>query len=182
MATIVRSIKANGAFERAVREAAGRAIKPKLDLLARQIPQSIDSIVEREFNTGRDGDRRRPGGHLHGSFRASVTRGTGNVFAVIEITSDAPAVKVNSLNNGSRPHEIGAGKKVSFPTTDYGGQYKKSAKFFAARKNASITSSTVVDGPVQHPGTIGSFFMQRGAESAIRSVFKVSVRFPRGGH
>lgn len=128
----------------------------------------VNQIVEREFHAARTTTSRRPGRHLLGSFTADVKLTSGPYPVVITLRSTAPAVKVNVLNNGSAPHEIGAdGRRIAFPSA------------------AGTTSPRTGDkrlvrrGPIQHPGTQAHWFMQRALEQAVAEVYRKTVRIPR---
>lgn len=177
---VTRGLTTNTVFGRQLEAAVNAAIAKDADRLAAEAVRRVDAIVAKEFNNARTGDRRRPGKHLHGSFTAKVTVGSGPYPVVITLESDAPTVKVKSLNKGSAPHEIGAdGGRIAFRSGTTGGQTRRGAAFFKQRQAVPSGRGVVVKGPVQHPGTLPSWFMQRALEQAVAAVYHKTVRIPR---
>lgn len=180
----VRGLGNNSAFAKAIRDAAAPEVMRMLQETAKDAERRADEIVAREFNNGRSPDRRRPGPHLLGNFVGEANRTSGgNLIGQVTLRSRAAAVKVKALNYGSSPHEIGAGGEwLKFPRSEIGGQYKKNAKYFKQRKAQGSQAGgkyVVVKGPVEHPGTLGSHFLERALEQAVRARLRSTVIIPR---
>jgi hypothetical protein len=180
-AIVDHSFSNTSAFAAAIEKAAEPQVRQMMQETADEAARIANEIVAKEFNTARAPGRRKPGPHLAGSFRGEVVGGGGGkVVGTIRLRSTAAAVKVNSLNSGSVAHEIGAdGRTLAFPGTTSAGGYKRSAAFIKQRKSAKAGRSVVVKGPVQHPGTIGSHFMERAMERAVRARLRTAVTIPR---
>lgn len=188
MAVVVtKAITANSALGRQIAQQINRQIAVDAERVAAAAVRHVDDIVAREFKNSRPGTDRRPGRHLLGSFTANVTVGAGGDFpVVITLRSSAPAVKVLSLNGGSAPHEIGGdGRKLSFPAPIRGGGAQHGINLFRQRQ-ATVgrvagrkSGAMVVPGPVHHPGTRSSWFMQRAVEQAVVEVYGRKIRLPR---
>lgn len=177
---------AGSAFAKAIEDAAADQVMVLLEETARDAERRADIIVAREFNNARAVDRRRPGPHLLGNFVASVERvNGGGLIAQVTLRSRAASVKVAALNYGSGEHEIGSdGRRLAFPRSDIGGQYKRSARYFKQRKALGPQAGgklVVVKGPVHHPGTKASHFLERALEQAVRARLRSSVVIPRDG-
>lgn len=174
--TVSTNIGSSSAFAEKVLNASRSQATRLLNDVGREAVRRADQIVEREFNTARPENRRHGGARLKGSFTSTVARGSGRVLAVLSLSSDAPAVKVNSLNFGSRPHQIGAaGQKLVFPapnTLVSGFGFKPGAPSFKRRKRNQEGATIVVRGPVNHPGTFAHNFMKRAMDQAVAAVLR----------
>lgn len=165
---ITRGLTANTVFGNQLEKQVNEAIARQADLLAKEAVLRVNAIVAKEFDTATPVSQRRPGKHLLGSFTASVRLESGPYPVVISLRSNAPAVKVNALNNGSAPHEIGGnGRRLAFPDLN-GTTSPRTGDRRAVRQ-----------GPIVHPGTRPSWFMQRALEQATSAVFHKTVRIPR---
>lgn len=181
-ARVTRGLGASSAFADAIKDAAEPEILRLMQEVADEAVRRADAIVEAEFNNGRSPDRRHAGPHLLGNFVGKVERsGGGGLIGTIVLRSKAAGVKVNSLNSGSQPHDIGRpGQWLSFPAGVLGGQFKGNAAYFKKRKaHGSDGRRVAVRGPVSHPGTRASHFMERALEQAVRDRLRTPVSIPR---
>lgn len=179
-----RNLGSNSAFAKAIEEASEPQIFQLMDEVAREAETRADEIVAAEFNNGRSPDRRRAGPHLLGNFVGSVDRTPGGrVIGTITLRSRAAGVKVAALNYGSNAHAIGAdGRWLKFPRSDLGGQYKRSSSYFAKRQSLGAKGggrNVNVRGPIEHPGTVASHFLERALEQAVRTRLRTPVTIPR---
>lgn len=178
---VTRTLINTSAFAKAIQEAAEPEVLRMLQETADDAVRRADAIVSAEYNNGRAVGRRRPGPHLLGNFVGEVvaTR-SGATVGTVRLRSRASSAKVAALNYGSQPHTIGdGGKTLAFPRTESGGKFNRSASNFRRRQGATAGRSVVVKGPVQHPGTAGTHFLERAMEQAVRARLRASVTIPR---
>lgn len=184
LARVTRGLGVGSAFADACMRAAEPEVRQLLEETAADAVRRCDAIVSAEFNNGREEDRSRGGIKLLGSFTGKVEMSPagGRLIGNIVLGSRAKGVKVNSLNSGSQAHQIAPknGDWLSFPAGQLGGQYKGNAAYFKKRKAHGQDGRRVaVKGPVQHPGTRASHFMERALEQAVRGRLRTSVTIPR---
>lgn len=194
---VTRSISGNSTFAQQVKKVASAKTFPKMRKVADAAVREADSIVADEFVNDRPPERRRSGRHLLGSFKAD-TDWNGRDFPVtVTLRSSAPGVKLNSLNNGSRPHTIPGNPKLSFPkgpanpvsgSERFVPQPQRFARAYGTQRpgNREATKrqftngvrNTVVD-KVNHPGTKPSYFLERAIERAVQATYGQAVKMKR---
>jgi hypothetical protein len=106
---------------------------------------------------------------MEGSLKVEVLNDTGGFPFTIRLYSTAAAVKVNSLESGSRPHTIAARNfdEIWLPRLPPG-QTRGDRIFNAYGNNGK---KRAVGPSVEHPGNPPFRFMQRGLDAAIRAAF-----------
>lgn len=163
MATVrvSRALSPNSNVMRQVREQGARKIHAVAEQTARAAVRRADAIVSGLYDNHREPSRRRGNRrHLLGSFVGEVTSPRGVFPVVVRLRSLAPGVKVNSLNNGSRAHDITA----------------KNAPFlvFPVKGTKWVRTKTV-----HHEERQGDHFMEQAMEEAVQATYHKAIRLPR---
>jgi hypothetical protein len=167
-------------FARNLRKKGARAFASRLQRIGDAIAQEASAIVKEEFVVDRPPWRRRPGPRLHGSFYFRVDKADSFPLRG-RVLSRAAKVKVNSLNYGSRPHQISSSKGLLVPMVKTRVVFrslsgKRSSTTLLSFGDASFQAHPGLRGEawgkkkfwsVYHPGTKPTKFLQR-AERRVK--------------
>lgn len=160
MARLIGSIDRDTQFVRAAKARSRAVLAARMQAVADRAAELANQYADEFYDSTRPPLRRRPGARLHDSFHGVDLSGGGDGPLEIAIRTQAPNVKVWSLNSGSVPHKITAvnATDLVFPGT----------KRFAGRR--------VITKEVKHPGTKPSMFVERAMFEAVQEALGEALR------